>query len=430
VNAELAGWFDWRRDEIHRRSFQPSDDGRRVGVEAELLVYDDETNAPLPLVGERRSLVALLRQSSARLGWNEAPGYGDVSKFEIPGGAVVSFEPGGQLEISSAVHTGGSTAALALQEIVQQLRDVLGCDGVRLDSMGIDPFNDARSIPQQLPAERYRRMTEYFESIGPFGIRMMRQTAAIQVSVDRGGEPAQRWQLLNDLAPYVTAIFANSPRYLGQETGHRSYRAHCWRMLDVTRTGMLPHEGDPAASYMRFALGARDMLRTDAGGEYRAFGEWERGPDADARWDTHLTTLFPEVRPRGHFEVRSCDAIDPEWYVVPILLICGLAYDDRSANEAAVLAGDSAALLRGAGEHALRDPSIARTARDLFQLALQGAARLGAAYFSEEDVERCRAYYDRYTARDRSPADDRQPEREARLSDRSADRSDPSLRSG
>ncbi len=425
-----ADWIARRIDEVRRRCFAPSGDDRRVGVEAELLVYDDDTNRPLLLVGERRSLVGLLRRSSAQLGWTETPGYGDVPKFATADGAVVSFEPGGQLEISSAVHSGGSAAAARLQQIVGQVRHALSHDGVRLDSVGIDPFNDATSIPQQLPAERYRRMTEYFEGIGPFGIRMMRQTAAIQVSVDRGEAPAARWQLLNDLAPYVTAIFANSPRYLEQETGHRSYRAHCWRMLDVTRTGMFQRDDDPASAYTRFALDARDILRTDGDGAHHPFGDWAIDAKTDARWEDHLTTLFPEVRPRGHFEVRSCDAIDAEWYVVPILLICGLVYDDRSSSEAAVLAGDSAALLRRAGEQGLRDASIARTARDLFQLALQGASRLGAGFFTAADIEQCRAYYDRYTARDRSPADDARPMRAPSAKDRAADRTDPSLRSG
>jgi glutamate--cysteine ligase len=399
--------FALRRDEIHRRNFAPASDGEmRVGAEVELLVYDDETNVPLSLLDGRRSLIALLRRHADILGWTEAPGYGGVPRFDVGGRATVSFEPGGQLEISTVAHSGGSSLASSVREIVGRLRSTLECDGVRLDSVGIDPFNDARTIPQQLPVERYRKMTDYFERIGPFGIRMMRQTAAIQVSVDRGSRPADRWQLLNDLAPYVTAIFANSPRYLGQDTGHRSYRAHCWRMLDGTRTGMSMAHDDPAAAYTSFALAAHDILRTDADGAYRPFGDWATDGETAARWTNHLTTLFPEVRPRGHFEVRSCDAIAPEWYVVPILLICGLAYDDRSAREGSMLASDSAMLLRVAGEQGLRDASIARTARDLFQLALQGATRLGNGYFSDADIELCRAYYDRYTARDRSPADD------------------------
>jgi glutamate--cysteine ligase len=124
-------------------------------------------------------------------------------------------------------------------------------------------------------------------------------------------------------------------------------------------------------------------------------------------WETHLTTLFPEVRPRGHFEVRSCDAIDPMYYAAPLVLLTGLAYDPQSAREASLLAGDSRVLLRTAGEQGLRDPAMARTARDLFELALAGVSRLGPDFCEARDLDTARAFFADFTARDRSPADDR-----------------------
>jgi glutamate--cysteine ligase len=176
-------------------------------------------------------------------------------------------------------------------------------------------------------------------------------------------------------------------------------------MLDISRTGVSPVSDDPAAAYTRFALAAHDMTHM-VDGEYVPFAARSGDFDAGA-WQTHLTTLFPEVRPRGHFEVRSCDAIDPMWHAVPIVVLCGLAYDEHSSVEASLLAAESRALLRVAGEQGLRDPALARTARDLFQLAIDGARRLGPAYVTEDDLELCTRFYDEYTGRDRSPADDR-----------------------
>ena len=210
----------------------------------------------------------------------ERPGYGSVPRFDTPGGATISFEPGGQLEVSSAPHASASSLIASLREIVAPLREMLASQGVRLDAIGIDPHNDARDIPLQLNVERYERMTAYFDSIGPYGIRMMRQTAAIQLSVDRGTAPLARWRLLNDLAPYLIAIFANSPHYLGAETGHRSFRAHCWRALDPSRTGVAADDDDPAAAYTRFALNANDILRPgsseDAHAVCRVSRRWRR----------------------------------------------------------------------------------------------------------------------------------------------------------
>jgi glutamate--cysteine ligase len=246
-------------------------------------------------------------------------------------------------------------------------------------------------------------MTAYFERLGPFGVRMMRQTAAMQLSVDRGTQPARRWQLLNDLAPYLIAIVANSAEYLGEDSGHRSYRAHCWRQLDPTRTGVIAAGDDPADDYTRFALGAHDMMRRDDTDTHRPFAWWSERNHDPAQWELHLTTLFPEVRARGHFELRSCDAVPFEWYAVPIVLVYGLTYETHAAAEAALLAADSRVLLRSAGEIGLGDPALARTARDLFQLGLQGARRLAV---SENLIATCEDYYRRFTARDASPGDE------------------------
>lgn len=396
------------RDGIYATSFAPTVESRLplVGAEVEFLAHDSITGFPLPLLSGSRGLVDLLRRYAVGAEWRERPGYGRVPRFEIPGRALISFEPGGQLEISTVPCVGASVLITLLHDVVAPLHAAMADQDVRLESIGIDPRNLARRIPLQLPVERYETMTRYFERIGPFGIRMMRQTAAIQVSIDRGPRPADRWRLLNDLAPYLVAVFANSPHYAGEATGHRSYRAHCWRMLDTTRTGASVVDPDPAAEYTRFALAANDMA-SSVGDDRVPFAARVPDESYDDAWRTHLTTLFPEVRPRGHFEVRSCDAIDPGWYAAPIVFLYGLAHDDRAAKEASVLAADSRALLRGAGELALRDASIARTARDLFQLALDGARRLGPAHVSGADIDVASDFFDTYTARERSPADDR-----------------------
>lgn len=374
------------RDEIHSSSFTPDASGRRrVGAEVELLALDVAARKPVPLFGGPAALIPTLRRYAGHAAWTEFAGYDGIPRFDAHGDATISFEPGGQIEVSSAACDSPAALVPLLHRVVRPLASWILTEGVELQSVGIDPVNDARDIPLQLRVDRYERMTRHFERIGPFGIRMMRQTAAIQVSLDRGDRPAERWRLLNDLAPYLIAIFANSPTYLGRDTGHQSFRAHCWRSLDPSRTGVAEPSDDPAGAYARFALGATEILSESL--------------------DAHLSTLFPEVRPRGHFEVRSCDAVAPDWYAAPIVFLSGIAYDERASNEAGLLAAESRALLRTAGELGLKDPSIARTARDLFHLALDGARRLGDDYIGGEMLEAAAAFCAQYTARDRSPAD-------------------------
>jgi glutamate--cysteine ligase len=398
-----------RRAAIFEVSFSPSDASTRMGVEVELLAHDAATGFPRPLLGDVNAVVPTIRRYAATAGWSERSSGGDVPYFDIPGRATISFEPGGQIEISTVASESVAELVGSTQLIVHRLHSVLDDVGVRLESVGIDPRNDARSIPLQLEVDRYEKMTRYFESIGPYGIRMMRQTAAIQVSFDRGPRPLERWRLLNDLAPYVVAIFANSRYYRGLDTGHRSFRAKCWRELDPSRTGTAAPNDDPAGSYTDFALAANDMAQSVERQRLVPFGGRVSGDDAALAWQNHLTTLFPEVRPRGHYEVRSCDAIAPHWYAAPIVFLCGLAYDETASRDAAELVGNSGDLLGAAGEIGLRSPSLAATARDLFHAALRGARRLGEQRVGAAELEVAAEFCRKYTATGRSPADEQQP---------------------
>ena len=124
-------------------------------------------------------------------------------------------------------------------------------------------------------------------------------------------------------------------------------------------------------------------------------------------WHDHLTTLFPEVRPRGHLELRSADAMEPRWYAAPLALATGIAYDPGALRAAGDLLGaPDLGLLARAGRTGLHDPVMARTAADLAQIALDGCASLGPAYFHPSDLEVARGFFERYTRRGRCPADD------------------------
>jgi glutamate--cysteine ligase len=259
-----------------------------------------------------------------------------------------------------------------------------------------------------LQARRYDRMAEYLARRGPAGARMMRQTAAFQISVNFDDEPWLRWRVLNAAAPFFVAIFANSPIYAGERTGHQSSRADAWRQLDPSRTGLPYDEHTPVQAYLDFALAAPAILLPTTEGEHRPFGEWLLQADpAPEEWQDHLSTLFPEVRPRGHLEIRSADAITPDWYAAPLALAAGILYDSRALRAAVdLLPPPDLTLLERAGRLGLHDPAIASASADLFELALGGCVGLGPAYFHPSDLEEARAYFDRYTRRGRAPADD------------------------
>ena len=377
-----------------RALFAPSDPASRelIGVELEFIPVDGETRRRCPIVEpvarERTRAAAtlpVLREIAVREGWSERPSPYGAPVFIARDGAVISYEPGGQIEYSAAPAPCVSTVIAGLEAMASAMRAGAEHAGIDLLTTGIDPYNSIDAVPLQLQGERYVSMDRYFAAIGSAGACMMRQTAACQITVDAGPHPVARWRLLSAAAPYVTALFANSPQYAGSPTGCASTRAHVWRHVDPARTGLpAAAADDPATEYEAFALAAPSILCRASDGEYKSFETLlADGDAAEADWGPHLTTLFPEVRPRrmrnvATFELRSADAVPLEWCSALVVFVIGLTYDRTAASEAMDLLGvPNTALLARAAQLGLGDPAIQRTAAELYTLGLEGAIRLG-----------------------------------------------------
>ena len=379
-------------DDVRQRLFAParSPHPRAIGLELELIPLDQSTHARvLATRSERISTAAVLSRLGERLGWHEQSNADDPSSWKLEDGALISFEPGGQIEISRAPQPSASEVIDSTRKLVAVIRDAMSKEGIELLARGVDPYNGIKDVPLQLNRDRYTGMTRYFESIGPSGVQMMRQTAALQMNLERGDDPKGRWRLLNSLAPIIVALFANSRRYAGKPTEWVSYRAHLWRTLDPSRTGIVYDESEHVERYLAFALDSIAMRSADGGVAYRPFREWMAKADVNREdWLFHLSTLFPEVRPKEFFELRSTDTIEPDALAAPVLFVTGLVYDEESARRAIELTGaPSEKLLERAGRLGLADPEIRRIASLLVVVALDGARRLGNDYLRRSHIE-------------------------------------------
>lgn len=389
-----------------RRSARPPS----IGAEVELIPVDADTRAQLPICAPDggRATLPFLHAFAARAGWKETASVYGMPNWLLADGGTITFEPGGQIELSAPPFRSASALLQSLRAVVPALVREARAEGIDLLSVGIEPLGAVDDVPLQLPGERYVRLTRFMERCGTGGTRMMRQTASFQCNLDWGDDAPARWRFLNALAPYTVAVFANSPVYRGEPTGERSFRARVWRELGGGRTGIFPGVADPVPEYLRFALDAPAILLPFAPDEFLPFREWnERGRVTAEDWKYHLTTLFPDVRPKGFVEVRGADAVAPEWYAAPLVFFAGLAYHAPSFAAARELVGDpDPALLELAGRAGLSDERIGPAARDLFELALAGAEALGPAFIAPGDLEEARAFFETYTARALSPADD------------------------
>ena len=335
----------------------------------------------------------------------------------FPAGSKLTFEPGGQLELSSRPMPGAEAACRSMRADLAHTRRRLAAGGLALAGMGIDPH---RGPLLQETAERYTCMFAYF---GAKGLPMMCSTASVQVCLDIGADHTDvvwRWRLAHALGPMLVAAFANSPIHSGRRTGLRSTRQALWSNLDPGRTFPVPAHGaedrgaedrgaeDPAAAWAGYALDAPLMLMRDGRGGGTAnpgltFREWlDKGEPTQEDLSYHLSTLFPPVRPRGWLELRMIDALPDPYWPVPVAVAAALLDDPVAAEAAGAAVAPCADRWAEACRDALTDPALARAAKSCFAAAHAALARQGATSLARLVAD----YADRYVERGRCPADD------------------------
>jgi glutamate--cysteine ligase len=376
----------------------------RIGTEHEKFGYRVGDRAPLPYDGDC-SVHAMLAGLRDRFGWAPVEEAGKLIGLS-KGGANVSLEPGGQLELSGAplrtIHETCDEVNNHLVE-VKAIADEIGAGFIGL---GAAPDWTAQQVPV-MPKGRYALMTRYMRSVGSHGTQMMYRTCTVQVNLDFASEADMVKKFRTGLAlqPVATALFANSPFFEGRVNGWQSWRARIWQDTDQARTGMLPfvfEDGMGFEAYVDYALDVpmyfvyRDGRYIDALGQsFRDFldGRLPALPGEKptlSDWADHLTTLFPEVRIKRFMEMRGADG--GPWRRICALpaFWVGLLYHGASLDAAWDLCRDWTAeerdLLRhDAGKYGLRAEIRGRSLRDLgrdvlaiSQDGLKARARAGA----------------------------------------------------
>lgn len=297
----------------------------RIGVEHELLTADMVSGAVVP--------VARIRQAA------EGSAYS----------SHLTFEPGGQVELSLPPAVSASAAARELSAAVDALRADCERAGILLIEEAVDQ-RPAPSVPLQLDSPRYLAMQERFDTVGPAGRQMMRRTASTQVCLDwwSGTVGLEQWRLLNLAGPFLAATFARS-------AGPGS-RLATWLRVDPERTafdGRLLTDDDPVTAYTNFAMGAAVLTDPDDIGQ-------------------HLTMLFPPVRPRGtYLETRFLDAqLLPEVLDVTTVLST-LMYDEEArARALRLVAGEESHLAGRWAAASLGDEEVTERGQALVTLAV------------------------------------------------------------
>jgi glutamate--cysteine ligase len=241
-------------------------------------------------------------------------------------------------------------------------------------------------------------MAGAFQRYGPHGRTMMCSTASAQICLDAGlpERLPERWATLHAVGPVLLALFANSGRLAGQDTGWASTRMRSWLGMDPARTAPVPVAGPPATQWASYALRApvlgvlRDGQPEPAPAGI-SFADWIGGAlprrPTVADLDFHLSTLFPPVRPRGYVEVRYLDAQPPEQWLVPVAVLAALFGAESTVDRVRDLCAPATGRWHAAARLGLADRRLAGTATKVAELALAGLAGTGLPQAIQHDIQ-------------------------------------------
>jgi glutamate--cysteine ligase len=314
-----------------------------IGTEHEKFGWWPDRGSP-PTYDDPRGIRAVL-EAFTTLGWVPHEENGAIVAL-ARGGATITLEPGGQLELSGAPLKSLSAMRDEFDEHLVELKSVSDPLGVAWSGLGFMPWGTPFDMPL-MPKPRYEILQRQLLSAGSLGVHMMRQTATVQANYDFENErdAFRKFRAALWIQPIVTAMFASSPMVDGAYVSESSFRAAVWQDTDPGRCRLprvLWSEGATYNDYVDWALDV-PMLFVHRGGEYvdcrgRRFREFMDHGYAGyvatvGDFAMHLSTVFPDVRMKTHLEVRAADMGSRDYVLALPALHAGILYDESALDQ-------------------------------------------------------------------------------------------------
>jgi len=380
----------------------------KVGVEWEKLGVHEYNAEAIGYTGER-GVEAIFRSLIREFGWKPILAGQTMIALKKNNGSI-TLEPGGQIELSGQKSAFLDENAEELYTHLTEIKNVSKPLGIVWLGLGAQPISTAEEI-EWVPKPRYTVMREILKKRGDLTYSMMKETASVQVSLDYTDEADAigKLRLAMALAPFLTAIFANSPLQNGKAAPFYSRRANIWAHTDPDRTGILWKVFDSKFNfdtYVEYALNA-PMLFLVRSGEWMSVGGMSfkdfmekglgryRAQRSD--WEMHLTGIFMEARLKQYVEIRSIDCQQTPLGLAAVAFLKALFYDKTSGKEAwrllsKVSLEERAAAFAAAPSKGLRTPwkkgVLLEPSQELLRFACAGMERLSKTDLARPDEVR------------------------------------------
>ena len=314
-------------------------DNNKLGVEIEHIVVDKDSMESINYYQENgiEDILKKLMKS------NYIPKYeGNYLIGLEREDAIITLEPGGQLEISIKPCSSIQEIELIYANFLQEIIPIIDGQNQLLMAIGYHPKSSIAEIPFN-PKKRYELMSSYLKEKGSHAHNMMKGTAALQVTIDYHDEEdfIKKLKVANFLSPILAYISDNAPVFEGKIFENSSVRSLIWQNTDPARSGIIPGVMEKLFGYEEYAeyilniepilimkdnkvISTTDAKTSDLMDKY-SFTKDEL---------MHIMTMvFPDVRGKRYLEIRMGDSLPYPYNFAYIALIKILFYNEAVLNK-------------------------------------------------------------------------------------------------
>lgn len=313
----------------------------KVGLEYERLPIEQKSFKAVSYEGDS-GILRFLRTFAKYENWDYITDEYNIIGLK-QGHDTITLEPGCQLEFSLEPKKTIAELELKVNQLNRDMAPILNKYEINLINYGVSPLSTNKNI-QLIPKKRYEMMANYLWGI--LSDVMMRETAGIQATFDFENEEdaIKKFKVANQLTPFMTAMFANSPIRGGVDTGYKSFRALSWLNTDNDRCGFFSNFKDDYNfdDYIETVLDVPMIFINKNNTNIKLNGKINFKEYMLSGYKNHLAEIndyilqsnlcFPEVRLRNFIEIRNHDCGNAKMPFAMLAIYKGILYNPSALN--------------------------------------------------------------------------------------------------